>query len=793
MVLLRRNPSARRPILATHAAILLVALLASSETAETITPAQLEDLKRLSKMSHAEQLAGLKQFVSGTTSAPSKETIADAVASITKRAGKPARFPTEAETIAASLRHCDIPDAGVACGPEPPWRPEFDGFSAESTGWAVVRPSPFAYLEDEPGWSSVIKPYDQFCRATPADLTKLIFGPDKTHNQRSTAVRIGPAEVVGAIVTVLMESEMTGVFFDAIWAGPAMLWGTVTETAPGKYKIVAKLTDPGAYTLRVTLMYEHSWYAYGPSKAKQAFYSNAGLKGKPAKLSWLQPLPLCRPLLVGGESAVSALHAIAEEEDVRLQSLKVLYDVPEPLMPKYEAANNAFRPTNYGTPRLLTKAGISHLREPANRVGVKKDYPRLQHFEQEVEGLVNVGGDTRIVRPEFKSAVHTLAAVASTGTTPGDASLPQQLKPCRGFGIDVPANERADYGRWVITPKGPVWRPLSCIAKVFQPDEIADCLARVPVVIVGDSHSRELNEELKQALVIAEIGRCSAERPVKLPLGVSYRISLLDYHTPTSADTVEQVLCKRKSQAITVKYKNHLGFVRLCHLGTNKGVADWGGMYNSSIAFDPTVFARQVNEVWNHAFHHKLKFVVISAGSWSSVGMDAEQIYDQWTIYIDSVLHRLWHGDARNTTIVWRSQAAYGHRRGPDGSQEHRTNIKIARLWARQKAYIEKLQARDKDLLRAAGLTRPRIVVHDDFNAMLPFFHNTADTTHYGRFGVDDLRHDWEWPVLNGQPGGACGGGVGENLECPFGNRGSNAIGLSTANNLLNSICAPDE
>jgi hypothetical protein len=71
---------------------------------------------------------------------------------------------------------------------------------------------------------------------------------------------------------------------------------------------------------------------------------------------------------------------------------------------------------------------------------------------------------------------------------------------------------------------------------------------------------------------------------------------------------------------------------------------------------------------------------------------------------------------------------------------------------------------------------------------------NTADTTHFARFGVDDHKHDWEWPFnTEAAAGGACGGGVGELLECPFGNRGSNAVGMSTANSLLNSICAPSE
>jgi hypothetical protein len=100
--------------------------------------------------------------------------------------------------------------------------------------------------------------------------------------------------------------------------------------------------------------------------------------------------------------------------------------------------------------------------------------------------------------------------------------------------------------------------------------------------------------------------------------------------------------------------------------------------------------------------------------------MDAEQIFDQWKLFIDMLLAALWKDvESRSATIVWRSQAAYGHRRGPPSDKEHRTNAKIAKLWARQKVYIADLQARDGDQLRAAGLSRPRIV-HDDFSAMLP-------------------------------------------------------------------------
>jgi hypothetical protein len=754
-----------------------------------------------------------EQVIMGTAHLHEPGTLGFAVASVVEKAGTPAPMPTLAESIEASSRHCGIPSAAISCGPEPPFRPEFGGFSPESAGWTVVHPSSFAYLEDEPGWSTVIKPYGEFCRDTPPDLTEVVFGTHQARadlglvgkHDKSTAVRIGPAQLSDATATVQMESEMTGVFFDAVWEGPAMLSGTVTETVPGKYAIVTNLTDVGEYTLRVTLMYEHSWYAYGPSKEKQAFYSQADgwADGKEnphlqAKPSWSQPHPLCRPLLVEDAAAIGALKIVAKQEDTRLKRVKTFYDIPGSLLPTY---TNAFKPGEYGTLRLLTEAGMKKLKRVTQADGPRYHFPRLQDYEvtQRKGGNVfEIGSDAYagIVRAEFKLAVHTLATVShvvASAAVLGGRAEQQQLKPCRGFGIDVPAHERADYGRWVMTPNGPVWRPLGCIAKVYQPDDIAACIARTPMVVVGDSHSRELDEELKQSLVIAEIGRCSTERPVKLPLGRNYMNTLLDYHTNTSADSKEQLACKKKSGALTKQASKSLGFVRLCHFGTNAAVANWKGMYNWSVAFLPDHFERQVVDVRNHAFHRKLKFIIMSVGSWSAVGMDAEQIFDQWKIFIDMLLDRLWKDEARAVTLVWRSQAAYGHRRGPNVATEHRTNAKISKLWARQKTYIEELQVRDKDHIRAAGLTRPRIVAHDDFNAMLPFFHNTADTTHFARFGTDDWRHDWEWPTLNGRPGGACGGGVGEDLECPFGNRGSNAVGMSTANSLLNSICAPDE
>jgi hypothetical protein len=589
-----------------------------------------------------------------------------------------------------------------------------------------------------------------------------------------------------------MESEMTDVYFHAVWEGPAMLPATVTETAPGKYTIAANLTDPGAYKLRVTLMYEHSWYAYGPSKAKQAFFSQS--KHADVKASWLQPNALCRPLLVGGVATIEALANHARREDARVQRLQMLHDIPDSLLPTY---TKSFKPMSYGVARLLTDAGMKFLKDQR---GIRAKFPRLQEYERAPD-LVEVGGDSQLIRAEFKLAVHTVATVATVRAVAGGSAIfdessgGQLLRPCRGFGIDVPPRVRADYGRWVVTPRGPVWRPLGCMAKTYWPDDIADCIARTPVVIVGDSHSRELDEELKQSLVMAEIGRCTVHRPVQLPLGRNYNTAKLDYHTPTSADSAEQVACKKQSQAITKQTQKNLGFCRIAHFGINNALVNWDGLYNWSVALSPDKIVELVESVRLHAFHRKLKFILISIGSWNAVNMDAEQIFDQWKMFIDMLLATLWKDEeSRSATIVWRSQAAYGHRRGPPFHKEHRTNAKIAKLWDRQKVYIAELQARDGDQLRAAGLSRPRIVVHDDFSAMLPYFHNTADTTHFARFGVDDHRHDWEWPFnTEAAGGGACGGGVGELLECPFGNRGSNAVGMSTANSLLNSICAPDE
>lgn len=167
------------------------------------------------------------------------------------------------------------------------------------------------------------------------------------------------------------------------------------------------------------------------------------------------------------------------------------------------------------------------------------------------------------------------------------------------------------------------------------------------------------------------------------------------------------------------------------------------------------------------------------AHAWSVRDLSKERVLEDWKHFIELLAAKLKAALVAagspahlHPKVVWRTTPSFGYRREAGGAYDSRSNHKIQWVTARQVEYLK---------LNYQNL---RIEVHNTFDITVPLFHMTADTHHYLRVGTGEPE---PWPSY--PESGDCGGGVGDDRDCPFGKQG-NAIGLADFYSFLNTMCA---
>lgn len=106
---------------------------------------------------------------------------------------------------------------------------------------------------------------------------------------------------------------------------------------------------------------------------------------------------------------------------------------------------------------------------------------------------------------EGTAAAEQRQAVATvTIPEPSSEVLLEQASRADCSGFDSPAWTRADFGRFVYpslpsaaaaplpsSVTTPVWRPQNCKLRVYTAREVNSCTAARPVLLIGDSHTKE--------------------------------------------------------------------------------------------------------------------------------------------------------------------------------------------------------------------------------------------------------------------------------------------------------------